>query len=278
MGERPSKGVEVALISGIHGDELHGPHALARVNARLTKAARRSVLVEPFANPPALSARTRTAAPDHADMNRQFGAKATDGATSTRERAMALWDRIAHVDVLVDIHSGGRHEMIPHARLSGSGDRELPLISAMGLEYAVRYRRLPKGLLMTAGRRTGMASFGVEVGAGQEVRPELVELTVGAIWSLLAHLELVPGAKTSAETRLLDILGTRRATRDALFERSTAIGVEVEVGQRLGVLHDPYSGRQRDVVAPAAGLLVSALTSGPTIAGEKLVEVALPIV
>jgi predicted deacylase len=161
----------VVYLSGLHGDEWYGVAAILRLWEILAGTnVNGKVTLIPAANVHAVVDRSRGSCELPGDLNREFTVEPTQSTGLLRRFAQALWK--AHLwpsDVLVDIHSGGKHDLLVHARLEGDPDPLLPLIGYLGIEFAMRWEKFPEGLLVSRACGMGCRSFAVEYGHGWQL-------------------------------------------------------------------------------------------------------------
>jgi predicted deacylase len=108
-------GPVLAVLGGVHGDELEGVFAarifLRRISALPVGAFKGRVKVVPVSNPIAFAARSRTTPTDGKNLARVFPG-APDGTVTERIAHLITTEVIAQADLLVDLHSAGaRYEM-----------------------------------------------------------------------------------------------------------------------------------------------------------------------
>ncbi|MBI4700035.1 MAG: succinylglutamate desuccinylase/aspartoacylase family protein [Deltaproteobacteria bacterium] len=262
----------------MHGDEWYGVAALLQLGFELRgRVVAGSVTLVPCANIDALVDRSRESARLAGDLNRQF----VDGplhGRPIRRLAEALWRHcVSGADVVVDIHSGGPHRLLAHARIEGDPAPLLPLVQFLGLRYVVVWRRFPRGLMLSRSRRAGSLSFGIEVGTGYELRQNVVEDLVRRLTSLLVGLGVVRGRSTSARPPIIYRPGAAAvAGTVGIFTPVASPGTLVKRRQTIGRLRSLETGETAAVRASRAGLLFSVLTLGPVGRSDELCEIMDP--
>ncbi len=104
------EGPRVAIISGMHGDELSGP--LAADQIRSWPIQRGQVAIVPRANMPALETNSRSTPRTGGDpainLNRVFPPRADSAKTSPLPAELWSWLRKFKPDYLLDLHEGTR--------------------------------------------------------------------------------------------------------------------------------------------------------------------------
>lgn len=124
-GARP--GPVLALLGGVHGDELEGVTATRMLLRHLRGASfRGTVRAVPVSNPPAFAARQRCSPVDGANLARVFPG-AADGTLTQRIADVLTRQVISGASMLIDLHSAGaRYEMPVFAGyVAGTPDADL---------------------------------------------------------------------------------------------------------------------------------------------------------
>ena len=273
---RGRPGPDIAIVGGIHGNEFYGPAAILSLRNQLRAAlVSGTVRLVPAANLAAVVERSRSAAGARGDMNRQFGTTARNSSEKLFYVAQDLWnEHLAGCDVLVDLHSGGRCELLPHVRFSGAEESVLPLVGALGIKYGMKYGSLPPGLLISRARHDGAVSLGVELGAEHRVESRTLESLVKGLVNLLRFIGTLKGPYITSPLPILVRPGEkRRSGVEGFFFPTVSVGRHVKEGEELGVFTSLQSLRSRKVYAWTSGLLFTLLTAGPARKGEKLAEI-----
>ncbi len=186
-------GPTVALLGGVHGDELEGIAAVRAVSAHLradTSAWSGRVLAVAVANPPAHAAFSRTSPLDDGNLARSFPGR-PDG-TVTERLADALTEQVIRgADLLIDLHSAGLNYAMPF--FAGFADPAGSAAAhAFGAGLIWAHDTLNPGRSLTAASSLGVASLYVEgAGGGSLRRHELVGYRDGVL-RVLSHLGMLP--------------------------------------------------------------------------------------
>lgn len=271
-------GLTVALIGGVHGDEFYGPAAILAVEKRLRdRDIVGKVILVAVANPFAAIERSRSAVQLAGNLNRQFGDAPRAADPKLYALARTLWvEHLSQADVVVDVHSGGHQRILPHARFSGDSEKVVPLVGAIGIQYAMKYRSLPPGLLISRARQNGITSFGLEVGGGLELHPPVLRSLSAGLWSLLVHLGVVAGtAKKVVMPRLVSPGPKQRANTSGFWIPMVDVGERVGKGDRVGEFTSFFSHQSRWICARSHGIVFTVLTGGPAARGETMVEIVV---
>jgi len=264
-------GPRVAVVSGLHGDELEGLYVTHRLAAWLEgllgerpDALRGTVALYPAVNPLGIDTLTRGVPPTGTDLNRSFPGRA-DGVVPQRI-AHALMDALAGSALVVDVHSSNVFlREIPQVRINQAfADRLLPLAATMNLDVVWVHGSLTvlEATLAHSLNERGIPCLVAEMGVGMRVTPAFAEqLLVGIVrtWQTLGvlaeDLELPP---LTHEPLLADDGNVHYLNADVsgLFVPVIHHWTGVRAGQLLGRIVSPHRGHTAgEVLSPVDGAL-----------------------
>ena len=177
-------------------------------------------------------------------------------------------------DVLVDIHSGGKHDLLVHARVEGDPAPVLPLIGHLGIDLAMRWEKFPEGLLVSRACGMGCRSFAIEYGQGWHLQESKVQDLADRLFRLLVALQIVSGRFSGGVTPHVVPVGTKVDAREnGIFMPLVTPGDAVQEGQLVGRFQALSSGKTTHISAPSNGVVFSLMTAGPAAEDDHLVEV-----
>lgn len=289
---RRGEGPALLLTGGNHGDEYEGPIALMKLVRALQPddLACGMVVAMPALNPPALDAGTRTSPLDGLNLNRVFPGKPRGRPTERLAHAITT-QVLPHVDVVLDLHAGGRtHDIVPSVMIHRIANRAL-MARTLGVMKAFR---APVGILIkefdsegmidTTVERLGKVFGCCELGGLGRVTPETVAVAETGIANVLKHLGMMKGAlktpmwRGRRRCRVLEALDFARyfdAPASGILEPFVDIDDTVEKGQPLGQVHSVRARRAPvPVLSPADGVLFSRRAFCPVTKGQCLGLVA----
>lgn len=269
-----SGGPRVAIVAGVHGNEVNGTYAVNIVAGVLRVCnLKGTVHLLPCVNAPGAAEGRKRWPFDDRDLNRAFPG-APDGLAVERVAHAVLEHTDA--DVCVDVHTGSPviHEL-PHAR-SPLGGRELGYARATALP--VVWRRAAErheGGLLGAWRAQGRGAIQVRGGRGAALDAADARLLARGLVRLLAELGLVSNADPPGPVLETDLVIDARAGAGGLFVPEVRPGDRVTKGQLLGVVRAPVGGDPvEEVRAERPGLVLAVRTYPMVHAQELLVRLA----
>ena len=264
-------GPRVAVVSGIHGDELEGlyvTHRLARWLQELEQKNQGALLgrveLYPAMNPLGLDTLERFVPTHQADLNRNFPGH--ESGLLPQRLANAAIEALVGADLVVDIHASNIYlREIPQVRINEAfSDTLVPLASTMNLDVIWLHGALTvlEATLAHSLNSRQTPCLVVEMGVGMRVTPGFTEQLVTGIlhtWqalgALASDLELPP-AKHSPLVADDSNVRYLNADTSGLFIPSIEHWTAVEREQLLGRIVSPYEGETLcDVLSPARGIL-----------------------
>ncbi len=264
-------GPRIALVSGIHGDELEGLFVCHRIAARLEELAERqpgallgSVELYPALNPLGLDTLERSVPIYDVDLNRAFPGHA-EGLLPQRlaDAAMRSLDGAA---LVIDIHASNVYlREIPQVRIArGFQGRLVPLARAMNLDLIWLHEAstvLEHTIAHSLNAR-GTPCLVVEMGVGMRVTPAFAEQVVMGILHVAQRLGVLDtGLKLEELTRTPLVADDGNvhylnAETSGLFVPCVEHWSAVRSGELLGRIVSPLAGETlSEVLAPCDGML-----------------------
>ena len=282
----------VAVVTGLHGDELEGLYIVHRLLDFLETLKHQQpgaflgeIHVYPAANPQAINHASRLWPGLGTDLNRVMGETHSDLLPARWARHL-VEDLKAQADLVVDLHASNLQlRELPQVRILDSfASRLLPLarhtncdlawvhpmadLFAATLGYTLNQAKIPALVIETGICQRVTPRFGDQVFAG------LIHLLIrtGALDEGVA----LPGpVKTPVEILPSQVV-LATAGHSGLFVEEVQLGEFVGAGQTLGRILDPTRGRVlEEVTAPASGLLFTLRAMPLVHAGALVARIAL---
>ena len=265
-------GPVVAIVAGLHGNELNGIHAVNLLaNSLRAQRPRGTVHLLPLVNTFGADEARKRWPFDDADINRAF--PGDPSGTAVQRIAAALLDA-TEADICVDVHSGAPHvRELPQVRVPMSGD-ELSLARAMGLPVVWRRAgdRLAETGLVGAWREAGRKALHIVAGRGITLDTGHSSTTARGLNRLLAHLGVMPAVgptETVADVSAADI-ESHRAPFGGFFVPEVRVGDVVRPGHILGNLTSPLGGERLGEVRAGRPGVVMTVRAWPMVHAEEL--------
>jgi predicted deacylase len=270
LGDR-SAPPRVALVAGIHGDELNGIFVLSRLAAFLTRVAAgahrgqriaQRVIVIPAVNVMGVNVRSRRWPFDGTDINRMFPGYDAGETTQRIAHAVLAVTRPAHYRI--DVHSSNLDfEEMPQVRLHVPTEQERATAALFGLPAIIELGMTP---VFTSTIRSAWGAYGgenvvLQAGQAGSLQPVHCERLFRALVLFLHRVGVLGGDPPASEDdevhrfpvgHVLPLI----ASHAGLFISRAAVGHWVQAGDVVGHVFDGFDGELRhEVRTPVAGLL-----------------------
>lgn len=276
----------VALVAGLHGNELNGVFVLSRLAAYLAAVANGQragqrlqdrVVILPAVNVMGLNARSRNCPLNNEDLNRQFpGDAAGDLGLRVAHAALALTQRAYY---RVDIHSSNLDvEELPQVRLYEPNDDERASACLFGLPAVVERPISPvyRTTIAHAWQQRGGENFVLQAGRAGNLQTTHCDALFRALIAFLDQTGVLEGVDLPVDETDLQYFGLNQtfsliSEHAGFFVSHRSVGPWVQAGDLVGEVYDGFSGELRaEVRTPVSGLL-SALRCQPLLCEGDLV-------
>jgi len=281
VGAHP--GPTVAVLGGIHGDELEGVLAARRVAATLEPANLRGTLrVVAPAHPAAWRADSRTSPVDGLNLARVFPGDA-QGRSTERVAAFLTSQVITGADLLIDLHSAGQGFDMPvlvgyHAGAGPVCARSGALAEVFGAPYLWRHPDRSAGRSLSAAAALGVPSLYVEGRGGGQVRRRDLDCYVGGVRRVLRHLRMIDEAPPGAASVVVrgdgNTDGGVVAEGNGYLVTAVEVGDDVAAGDVLAEVVDEHGRTESVARSPRAGVVMLLRRRSRTAVGDTLAIVA----
>lgn len=243
------EGPTALITGGNHGDEYEGITALQKLSCSLkAEDVHGRVIIVPMMNTPAVQAGRRTSPMDGGNLNRSFPGD-PDGTVTEKIADYFTRELVPMVDVVLDLHSGGRTlDIIPFGAshvLDNTEQQRAALegAKAFGAPYAMVMFELDAAALFdTAVESQGKIFVATELGGGGTSTPESLAITERGIDNFLIHYGLKDGeVEMPAEQVYLDMPDAScyvQSEHSGLLELTLALGDEVRRGDVIARVYD----------------------------------------
>jgi predicted deacylase len=264
-------GPRVAVVSGIHGDELEGLHVCHRLAAWLEqlvasrpRALEGRVELYPAMNPLGIDTLQRFVPVFETDLNRSFPGH-PEGALPQRIAAAAI-DALSGAALVIDIHASNIFlREIPQVRINQDfAERLVPMAETMNVDLIWLHGAvtvLEATIAHTLNSR-GTPCLVAEMGVGMRVTPAYTEQLVAGILHLWRHLGVLArdvALPTVTHRPLVADDGNvhyLNAATSGLFIPEVDHWIGVARGQLLGRIVSPHGAAVlSEVRSPVDGVL-----------------------
>jgi predicted deacylase len=268
-------GPVLALIAGMHGDEINGMEIVRRILDRgLHQVKRGTVVCMPVINVYGFLNYSRDV-PDGKDVNRSFpGTK--NGSLASRVAYHLMHDVIPFIDVGIDFHTGGAmRSNYPQVRAVLREAENVELAQAFQAPFTIDAPFRPNSLRREAARK-GKNIIVYEGGESLRFDMQAIEEGVSGTLRLMKHLNMIDWApEPKEESRVIWTTSWVRAKHAGLFQPNVVCGQLVHKGDWVGTITDPFGEFKEQVKAHESGYVIG-MNNGPVInAGDALMHLGI---
>lgn len=268
---RGGAGPRVAVVAGIHGDELEGLYVCHRLAAWLEELQRTNpaaltgcVELYPAVNTLGLDTLTRGLPVFDTDLNRAFPGSA--GGPLPERLAAALMRELSGAALVVDIHASNIYlREIPQVRISQEFEGTLvPLARSMNLDLIWLHgaATVLETTVAHSLNSSGTPCLVVEMGVGMRITPQYCDQLVAGIlatWREMGVLAPQASVPESSHTPLVaddSNVHYLNAQTSGMFVPTASHWTDVRRGELLGTIVSPFSGGiLSEVRSPVDGIL-----------------------
>jgi predicted deacylase len=278
------EGSTLLVTAAVHGDEYEGveaiPHIFQRIEPELLRG---TLLMVPISNVAAYEAATRSSPVDGLNLARVFPGD-QQGAITQRIAYWITEKLLSQADFFIDLHSGGVAYELPtligYIHDEGDlGQRSLAAARAFGAPVLWGHPLpLPPGRSISAATDLGVPSLYTEARGGGYADPDDVACFADGVCNVMQHLGMIenaPGPRPMSHHLFgdgnLDVVTA--APVAGFFRAAVNLLQEVEPGQLLGTICDPFGRPQAEVQADIAGTVIMLRRIHRVHVGDGLVHV-----
>ncbi len=275
-------GPVLAITAGIHGGEYVPIVAVRQFVRDLDPARMRGTIVACLqSSPVAFERRSAFVNPlDGKNLNRSFPGDPHGGPTA--RLAAWLWENVlARADYYVDCHCGDLPEALDSFTSVSPGPDGVVAEQSRALANCFDVARL---IVSTAGGDTvgtaalaGIPAALVEVGGRGQWSQDEADVQRTGLRRAAAMASILPAEEAGRpDLPVFEDAASVLSDRAGLWFPEVAVGTSVTQGTRLGRLENALGDIVREILAPAAGVLIYGLSSLAAVEGDLLASIAQP--
>jgi len=268
-------GPVLALMAGMHGDEINGMEIVRRILDRdLHNVRRGTVVCMPITNVYGFLNFSRDV-PDGKDVNRSFpGSK--NGSLASRVAYNLTHQIIPFIDFGIDFHTGGAMRTnYPQVRAMLNNEKNQELAHAFSAPFTIDSPFRPNSLRKEASKK-GKNIIVYEAGESLRFDQHGIEEGISGALRLMKHLDMIDSApEPKEENRIIWSTSWIRAKHAGLFQPNVQCGQLVHKGDWVGTITDPF-GEFKEQVKSSETAYVIGLNNSPVVnAGDALMHLGM---
>ncbi len=279
----------LAIISGLHGDELEGIALCGRLVSYLSKlevenpeAILGQIEIYPTANPQSLGSSQRLWPMGDLDMNRQFAGNGKSLLSDISQRILA--DIIQNSDIAIDIHAGNLFlKELPQVRIIDGYDKKLiPLafqcnVDLIWVHPMADFFKLTLGFNLNKAK---VRAIVIEAGVGARLDKEIGDQLFFGMVRLMRSIGALDCEKPDVKKKepiLVNpdevIMATSKSS--GFFIPEIKLGEWIEKGNPIGNIICPNNGNiLEEIKANSAGLAFTLREYPMTYEGSVVARIA----
>lgn len=259
--ERAKKPGPIVLITGgIHGDEINGVEIVRQlISRKINKPKRGTIICIPVINIFGFLQLQREF-PDGRDLNRMFpGSK--NGALASRFAYQFTQEILPVADYCLDFHTGGASRFnAAQIRIDKNNTENLNLANAFNAPFTIYSKTIAKSYREACAKKE-IPVLLFEGGKSLDNNPDIAQIGVDGTIRVLHYLNMlspnVPLPEETTNTILISTTKWIRAKYSGLLHIKTPIGKQVEKGEHIATITDPYGSFNHKVKAPNKGYIIN---------------------
>ncbi len=269
-------GPRLMVSAAVHGDEINGVEIIRRLlNLKVLDRLRGSLVAVPVVNVYGFINQSRYL-PDRRDLNRSFPGSES-GSLAARLAYTFLNDIVAHCTHGIDLHTGAIHrENLPQIRAYLDSEEIRRMAQAFGVPV-VLHSNLVEGSMRQALYERDFPIIVYEAGEALRFSEVAIRAGVQGVVSVMRDLGMLPRQKRKGKS--YEPLVARnstwvRAPQSGILRMVVPLGAQVNKGQLLGVISDPFGEREENVEATVSGIVIGRVNIPLANEGEALFHIA----
>ena len=272
------EGPVLFVSAAIHGDEINGVEIIRRLlNSRQVQKLKGALIAVPVVNVYGFVSQSRYL-PDRRDLNRAFPGSET-GSMAARLAHTFMREVVRQCTHGIDLHTGavGR-ENLPQIRAKVV---DAPETAEMACAFGAP-------VILNAELRVGSLREAVKVldipvllyEAGEALRFDEVAIRAGVkgVTAVMRKLGMLPRGK-KRKKQLKPLIASRsrwlRAPQSGVLRMLLPLGGQVEEGDLIGWVADPFGEQEVELRADVSGIIIGRTNLPLVHEGEAIVNVAL---
>ncbi len=270
-------GPTLLVNAAIHGDEINGVEIIRRLLAMpIMKRLRGTVLAVPVVNVFGFIAHTRYL-PDRRDLNRCFPGF-DKGSLGSRLANLFLDEIFAKASHCIDLHTGARHRAnLPQIRTDMNISENQTMAKAFGVPVILDSNTPPDGTLRKVAMDRGTPLIVYEGGEALRFDELSIRAGVRGVMSVMRFLKMLPAVKPGKLHRESVIARSSRwmrAPQSGIMRAAKSLGTQVEQGEPLAWVSDPFGEQESPVPSRISGIIIGKTNLPLVNEGEALFHVA----
>ncbi len=276
--ERSKKpGPTILITAGIHGDEVNGVEIVRQIIAKgINKPKKGTIICIPVINIFGFLHRDREF-PDGRDLNRMFPGTKT-GSLASRVAYKLINEIVPQVDLIIDYHTGGADRFnAAQIRIVNDDSALEELAKVFGAPFVLYSKNLPKSFRHTC-HKLGIPMLLFEGGKSFHFDTNITNTGVNGAKRVLSFLDMLHAKFKISKPKKNCISITEskwiRAKYSGMFRASNLLNEQVNEGDIIGHITDPFGKFHHFVKATNSGYIFNVNESPIVYKGDALFRIS----
>ncbi len=274
-GRQP--GPVLFVSAAIHGDEINGVEIIRRlINIKQLRRLKGTLIAVPVVNVYGFISQSRYL-PDRRDLNRAFPGSES-GSMAARLAHTFMQDVVRHCTHGIDLHTGAvARENLPQIRASLSAAPETEVMAKAFGTPVILNAGVRDGSLREAVSQLNIPFLLYEAGEALRFDEVAIRAGVKGVTRVMRQLGMLPkkqARKSAAEPLIARKSQWIRAPQSGVLRTTTPLGAQVEKGDVIGWVADPFGESELQVRAISPGIIIGKTNLPLVHEGEALYNIA----
>lgn len=271
------KGPRIFVSAAVHGDEVNGVEIIRRL---LRHSALRNIkgtlILIPVVNMHGFIALSRYS-PDRRDLNRTFpGSKS--GSLTARVANLFMEEIVSKCTHGIDLHTGNLHsENLPQIRANVDVPGALFMARAFSAPIILN-SKLRDGSMRQAAMELDIPVIVYEGGEALRFNEVAIRIGLRGVLNVLWALKMIKAEtlalRKKSKTKISYSSSWVRSPESGIFHQLRLLGTDVDEGEKLAFIADPFSKKETEVFSLTEGVIVGRNTSALVNEGDALFHIA----
>lgn len=273
-GRKP--GARLFISAALHGDEINGVEIVRRLlKLSVLERLRGSLIAVPIVNVPGFLSLSRYL-PDRRDLNRSFPGSPR-GSLAARLANLFLNEIVADATHGIDLHTAAIHrDNFPQVRVNLDDPEAERMARAFQVPVVIN-AGFREGSLRQAARDRQVAVIVYEAGEALRFDEPSIRAGVKGIVGVMRALHMLPAVKSRRVPFTPLVLRSSRwvrAPHSGILRATVGKGQQVETGDLLASVSDPFGENETEILAPVDGVIVGRVNMPLVHEGDALFNIA----
>lgn len=275
-GRKP--GPRLFVTASVHGDEINGVEIIRRLlRQKVLSRLKGTLLAVPVVNVYGYVRQSRYL-PDRRDLNRSFPGS-EKGSLAARLAATLISEVVEGSTHGIDLHTGALHrENLPQIRVTLNACEGMPALAVAFETPVILDAEVRPGSLRAEAAARDIPILLYEGGEALRFDELAVRAGLRGILGVMRHIGMIHGSPARQATGHVPLVARSsvwvRARQSGILLSLTPLGAQVNKGDTLGIITDPFRPVDDPVLSPVSGIVIGRTNLPLITEGEALYHLA----